>query len=218
MLRSQVGRQMHIPLWLKWSFTGLLGIWVIVYWRGLGPQNFLWFCDLANFLVGIALWLEKPLLLSSQAVSVLLVQGLWVVDVLGRAITGSHPIGGTEYMFDDSLPLGLRLFSLFHVIVPGLVIWAVWRLGYDRRGWILQTAIAWAVLPICFLFTSPVHNINWVWGPFGKPQLLVEPALYLFALMIAYPVVLYFPTHLFLQRLFPAVRSLRPDSGEPPLL
>ena len=40
--------------------------WAILYWRAHGPENFLWFCDLANFLVAFALLTESSLLLSSQ--------------------------------------------------------------------------------------------------------------------------------------------------------
>jgi hypothetical protein len=183
-------------------FVGLVVPWAIVYWRAYGLANFLWFCDLGNFLIALALLTKSSLILSSQAVSVLLVQILWAVDVSGRALFGAHPIGGTEYMFDPSTPLPLRLLSLFHVVVPGFLVWGMLRLGYDRRGWLLQTAIAWGVLPICFWVTDPARNINWVYGPLGQPQIRVEPAVYLVALMIAYPALVYLPSHLVLRRLF----------------
>jgi hypothetical protein len=200
----------RIPIWLKCAVTALVMLWAGVYWRAHGPQNFLWFCDLANFAIVIALWLESPLLLSSQAVSVLLVQILWVADVAGRALLGSHPIGGTEYMFDPAVPLYLRLASCFHVVVPPLLVWGLWRLGYDRRAWLVQSGVAWVVLPLSFWLTPPTRNINWVFGPFGRPQELIEPELYLAALMLAYPLVLYLPTHLVLRRLF----SATPEKGE----
>ena len=58
-------------------------------------------------------------------------------------------------MFDAAEPLWLRLLSLFHVVVPVLLPWAIRRLGYDPRGWKLQTAIAWVVLPVTYLSTDP---------------------------------------------------------------
>jgi hypothetical protein len=193
----------RIPLWVKIVCTLFLALWVPLYWQYYGPQNFLWFCDLANFLIVLALWLESPLLLSSQAVSILFIQSLWGIDVLGKLIMGFHPIGGTEYMFNPAIPDKIRFFSLFHVITPPLVLWAIGRSGYSRRGWIFQTCIAWCILPVCFVFTSPERNINWVRGLFGKPQTLTDPLFYFIFLMAGYPLFIYFPAHLLLRHLFP---------------
>lgn len=190
----------RIPLGFKIGYTAWLAVWAAVYWAEAGPQNYLWLCDTANFLFGLALWLESPLLVSAQAVGVLLVQILWCGDYFGRLILGSHPIGGTEYMFDTAKPLYLRMFSLFHVAMPPLLLWAVRRLGYDRRGWRLQTAITVALLALTWLAAEPEKNINWVWKPFGKPQDLLAPGAYLLVLMALYPLLLYIPTHLVLSR------------------
>lgn len=192
----------RIPLWLKITWTAFILIWTPVYYQYYGPWNFLWLCDLANFLIALALWIESPLLLSSQGVSILLIQSLWFIDVLGRAVLGIHLIGGTEYMFNQGHPLGIRLFSLFHIITPLLTLWAIWLVGYDRRGWLAQTGISWIILPVCFLFTDPYKNINWVWGLSSKPQTLVSPYIYFIALMLGYPSVIYLPTHLLLNRIF----------------
>jgi hypothetical protein len=56
----------------------------------------------------------------------------------------------------------LRGLSLFHAVIPFLLLWLVYRLGYDRRGWIVQTLFAWLLLPVCFFLTDPAKNINWV--------------------------------------------------------
>src|SRR5260370_33967266 len=59
-----------IPLLLKLVVTMFVAVLVPIYWRYYGPGNFLWFSDLALFLTLAALWLESPLLASTQAVSV----------------------------------------------------------------------------------------------------------------------------------------------------
>jgi len=125
----------RVPLWLKVAYTAWMLVWVPAYWVHNGPANFLWFCDLASFVLAAALWMESALLVSSQAVGVLLVQVLWTVDVAARLLLGFHPIGGTQYMFDPARPLWVRLLSLFHVAMPVLLVWGLWRLGYHRRGW-----------------------------------------------------------------------------------
>ena len=183
-----------IPLWLKLAYSLWFLVWVPVYWVENGPTNFIWLCDVANFVVLAALWLESPLLFSSQAVSVLLIQLAWIVDVVTRMVAGFHPIGGTEYMFESARPLLGRLLSLFHVFIPVLLLWAVWRLGHDRRGWKLQTLICWLVLPLGLWLGEPEQNLNWLWAPFGIEQTWMPSLAFLGVCMIAYPLLIYLPT------------------------
>ncbi len=191
---------MRIPLSVKLAYTAFLLAWVPVYWVHSGWQNFLWLCDVAVFLVGLALWLESPLLLSAQAVAVLVVQVFWTVDFLAALLFGVHPIGGTEYMFNAEKPLWLRAFSLFHLALPPLLLWGLARLGYDRRGWKLQTALTCLLLPATLLLTDPARNINWLRVPFGVEQRWLPPPVFLLVAMAVYPLLLYFPSHLLLSR------------------
>jgi hypothetical protein len=196
----------RLPLWIKLGWTLWVAVWVPLYWSHYGPRNFLWFCDLGNFMILVALWTESAVVFSWQACSVLLVQILFTFDLLARAVTGFHPIGGTGYMFNDdgsNIPVGMRLLSLFHVATPPLLIFALKRLGYDRRGLYCQIATAAVVLPICWLGWNEKVNLNWVWGPFDRPQYLIQPPwLYLLVCLAAYPLILYLPTHLVLSRVF----------------
>ena len=196
----------RIPLWLKIAWTLWVVVWAPIYLHQYGPRNFLWFCDLGNFLIMAGLWKESALVLSWQACSVLLVQILFTIDVAVRALSGVHPIGGTGYMFNDdgsNLSVGLRLLSLFHVVTPPVLLWSLSRVGYDRRGLACQAATNLVVLPICWFGWSEKVNLNWVWGPFDRPQYVVRPAwLYLIVCLLAYPLVLSLPAHLALSRIF----------------
>lgn len=186
---------MRIPLWLKIVWTVWVLCWAPVYWKQYGVQNFLFFCDLGNFLIAIALWGESALLFSWQAVSLLVFQTLYTIDLAGAWLTGRHPIGGTEYMFDPHLPLSVRLLGLFHVVTPALLLWAIWRLGYDRRGWRLQTLTCWLIVPINY-FWRPAHNVNWARGIFFVEQHVIPGPAYLAAYLLLVPLVIYYPTHL----------------------
>ncbi len=77
-----------------------------------------------------------------------------------------------------------------------------WRLGYDPDAWVAQTALAWIVLPLTYGLTDPEDNINWVYGPLGKPQKRVPPLVYLALLMLALALLVYLPTHLLLHTIF----------------
>lgn len=191
-------RVMRIPLWLKVLWTMWVIVWLPVYGREYGLQNFLFFCDLGNILIALGLWLESPLILSWQATGLLLFQILFTIDLIVALATGRHPIGGTEYMFDPRIPLGIRLLGLFHALTPPLLLWATWRLGYDSRGWKLQTLTAWVVVPINY-FWRPQYDVNWARGPFFHEQHAVPGLVYLLIYLTIVPAVVYFPTHVILQ-------------------
>jgi hypothetical protein len=188
----------RIPLWLKIVWTVWLIVWAPFYCRQYGLQNFLFFCDLGNILIGIGLWLESTLIFSWVACGVLLFQSLYALDLVGALITGHHLIGGTEYMFDAGIPLLVRLLSLFHVAMPAVLIWAIWRLGYDARGWKVQTLTAWIVVPINY-FWRPEMDVNWARGLFSHEQHVMPEWAYLLGYLIVVPLCVYFPTHLILQ-------------------
>jgi len=189
---------MRIPLWLKIAWTIWLMAWAPLYWKQYGVQNFLFFCDLGNIFIGIALWLESSLIFCWQACGLLLFQSLYIIDLAGALVTGHHFIGGTEYMFDPSLPLAIRLLSLFHVVTPPLLLWALRRLGYDSRGWKYQTLTTWVVVPINY-FWRPQLDVNWARGLFFHEQHLVPGWFYLLAYLTVVPLLVYYPTHLFLK-------------------
>jgi hypothetical protein len=189
---------MRIPLWLKVGWSVWVLVWVPVYWHHYGLQNFLYFCDLGNLFIAAALWLESPLLFSWQACGLLLFQSLYAIDLIGAVLSGRHIIGGTEYMFDSHLPLFVRLLGLFHIVVPPMLLWAIWRLGYDERGWKYQTLTTWIVVPINY-FWRPDFDVNWARGPFFREQHFVPGIVYLVAYLVVVPLVVYWPTHLILR-------------------
>jgi hypothetical protein len=191
-----------LPLWLKLLYTLFVLVLVPVYWREYGPGNFLWFSDIALLTTVVSLWLESSLLTSTMALASVLLDFVWNVDFFITLIFGRSVITLAAYMFDQSIPLPIRLLSLFHVVLPVLILWTLYVLGYDRRAFVAQTLLAWIVLPLCYLLIGPAKNINWVYGFGSKPQTWMPPVLFLILLMILFPVVVYLPTHLLLKKIF----------------
>lgn len=198
----------RLPLWLKLAWTIWLIVWIPLYWQQYGPQNFLFFCDMGNILIGVALWAESPLIFAWVACGVLFFQALYALDLAGAALTGGHLIGGTEYMFDPHISREIRLMSLFHIVTPPLLLWAIWRVGYDPRGWKFQTMMAWIVVPINYVW-RPEQNVNWARGLFFREQHLVPGPVYLLVYLIVVPACVYFPTHLCLQWLTDKWKPMR---------
>lgn len=192
-----------IPLWIKLSYTAFAVVTVAVYAVRYPLWNFLWFSDIALIATVPALWLESSLLASMMLVGVLLPELAWNAAFFGRLLTGKRLFGLTDYMFDPMKPLYLRAISLFHVFLPLLLLWMVARLGYDSNALIGQSLLAWVVLPLTYWLADPnMDNVNWVFGWTAKPQNRMPPLAYLGVMMVWFPAVVYFPTHLLLQRLF----------------
>jgi hypothetical protein len=194
-----------LPLWLKLTASAYLCVFIPVYWQQLGPQNFLWFSDIALIVTVLALWRESRFLISMMAVSVLFWETLWNVDFFTRLIFGVHLFGlnATIYMFKPETLFIIKAISFsFHFFLPIILAWGMFQLGYDRRAWKAQTLLAWVVFPISYLVSDPAANINWVFGLGSAPQEWLHPLLYLLALMLASPLLIYLPSHYLLIYLF----------------
>jgi hypothetical protein len=147
-------RWKQIPLGLKIVYTAFVAVLVPYYWVTYTPWNFLYFCDIALLVALAALWLESPLLASIPAVGILAPQALWVIDFGAWLFAGVHITGMTAYMFNPDIPPFVRALSSFHGWLPFLLLWLVFRLGYDRRALTVQSVLGVTVLLVCY-FLGP---------------------------------------------------------------
>ncbi len=218
-----MSQQPRIPMAVKLAYTTFVAVLVPYYWVTYSPWNFLFFCDVALLLTLPALWLESPLLMSLPAVGITIPQMLWVGDFL----TGSRITGMTSYMFDANLPLFVRGLSAFHGWLPFLLIWGVWRLGYDRRAFAGWTVIGTSVLLASYFFAPAppapsdrpllAVNLNYVHGlSYDGPQTWMPPWLWLTIFLAGFPVLFYLPAHFIFRRWFPAA-ARTPSQTEPVL-
>ena len=214
----------RIPLWIKLAYTAYVLVLVPVYWHDYGPTNFLYFCDVALLMTVPALWLENALLASAAVVGILLPQLLWQIDFLA-GLFGASVTGMTDYMFKPAKPWFTRFLSFFHFWLPLFLVWVVWRLGYDRRALWMWTALAWALMLICYAWMpgpdphaegDPPIKINYVYGfSTSAPQTWMPGPLYLALLMVVLPAGIFFPTHLLLAKCFGSPRQTRASSLRP---
>ncbi len=202
-------QQSRIPRPVKIVYTFFLLILVPAYWNHYGPANFLWGSDIALFLLLVAILFENSLPASMMALAVLVPELIWSVDFLARLLFDFDPafFRGTAYMFDPDKPLLVRGLSLYHAVLPVMLLWLLYRLGYDRRAFVAQTLFCWVVFPMSYLVSTPEANINFVHGFGGEPQQWMPPGLFILFLMVAFPLLLYLPMHLLLSRLMPPYRA-----------
>jgi hypothetical protein len=199
----------RLPLAVKLAYTAFMAVLIPVYWSKYGPTNFLYFCDVALILTLVGVWKENALLVSMPAVGILVPQALWVAD-FGVEMAGGELTGMTAYMFEAQRPLFLRGLSLFHGWLPFLLVYLVWRLGYDRRALKYWAVLAWGLLLVCYFLMPPPTpnpgltpvNINYVYGMSDHvAQTWMPPLAWLGLEMLLLPVLFYLPVHWLLARL-----------------
>ena len=201
---------MTIPLAVRVGFTLWMVFWVSVVILNQGPRNFLWLCNLAQFVLLYAIWSGNRLILSSQAGLVTLVGLGWGLDFVAALVLGGRsPTGFTAYMFGEELPLIARAVSFYHVGLPVLVLWLIGRGGYDRRGPWVQSGIGALGVLGTWRFTDPERNVNWFYELFGREQVWFPEPLFAGILMVSFPLVLYFPGHGLVLGYLRLVRSRR---------
>jgi hypothetical protein len=207
-MTQAVGR---VPLPFKLAYTAFMAVLIPVYLHNYGPTNFFYFCDIALLVTLVGVWLESPLLISMCAVGILLPQVYWCIDFIANAF-GVPLVGMTTYMFNPQASLFLRGLSLYHGVLPFVLAYLVWQVGYDRRGLPAWTVVAWALILISFFFLTPPRpgagltpvNINYVWGMGDvAAQTWVSPYVWVAGMMILMPLLLFLPTHIVLTRFAP---------------
>lgn len=201
-LQSSSLQDGSLGLWIKLAYTAFVLALIPVYLKYWGPANFLWFSDVALLLGVGALWLESSLLASMLAVGVLIPELYWTFELLLRLVSGKRLLGLTDYMWNNKYPLHLRLLSLFHVLLPIMLLLMISFFGYDARAPYFQAVLGWIILFLCYKLTPPSANINWVFGFGTSPQYTIPSKYFLLIVMVLYPILLFFPTHFLLVSIF----------------
>ncbi len=149
--------------------AGLLTLFLVVlipvYWKTYGLQNFLWFSDVGLFMTVAALWLQSPLLISTVALAILPVELLWNVDFFVQLVSSRNLVGLSGYMFDSNYSLFLRSLSLFHCVLPVIIVICLVQWGYRSAALPYSILLSWSVLLLTYFFTNPNDNINSVFAP-----------------------------------------------------
>lgn len=179
-----------------------MGVLIPVYKKNYGVRNFLWFSDVGLFLTVFGLWLESPLLISMAAVGVLPFEIIWMIDYFFQLISGRSLLNIANYMFDAKYSFFLRSLSFFHIVVPIILFWLLFKWGYDARALGYQMALAWMVLVLTYFFTDPKENINWVFLPTIKKWKNISPIAWLILLLFIYPILIFLPMHILLKYSF----------------
>ncbi|MCB1608753.1 MAG: hypothetical protein KDI71_17435 [Xanthomonadales bacterium] len=204
---------------LRWFALLWLLLYLPTYALSYGAWHFLALCNLGVIVSSLGLLLGRPLLIGAPALLALLLGVIWLADVLWRLLLGSFLHGGTAYMWDPSIHWLTRTLSLYHLLWPPLLLYALSRSGYDRRSLALQGGLTALVLGIGVWPAPAAQNLNFVHAGFDLALAGAAPSLR--ALVVALLLgSAYGLTHLALCYLFkPAIRTwprTPPRSPTPP--
>lgn len=177
-----------------------------------GWGHLLWFSHLGMMGCLVVLWTGSALVASMVAVGILLPEIGWILDLAVGLAIGSSPTGATDYMFRDGI--AAHLLSLFHLLLPPLILALLARTGYDRRALPAQTAVAWIAMPLAWLH-GPEANIDWTWGLGDGERFGLAPGLWLPLWMAGYAAVVHVPAHLLLSAWDRRRRKKAPGDGQP---
>ena len=207
-------RAHRFPL-LRWAALAWLAVWLPFYAQAYGAWHFLFLCNLGVLLTVAGIVFDRPLLLSSQLLMAPLIAALFALDLGARLATGQFLHAGTAFLWDDSLPLAVRLLSLYHLAWPLVLAWCVLRAGYDRRAFALQCLLGVVAVAAGLWLAPASENLNYVahWPGSAEPH--ARPVLLSALSLAALAAVAWWPLHRWLSQRFPAPALAYSSPTEP---
>ncbi|HEX7044377.1 MAG TPA: hypothetical protein VF203_07165 [Burkholderiales bacterium] len=165
--------------------------------------SFLWFLEAALGAAFLALWLESRLLASIAALAALLPQLAWDIGFTARLLGSADPLGLAAPAFIPGASWSARAVAFVHFGFPVVLLWMLVRLGYDARALRVQTLLTWLTLALSYgLAETAASRIP---GSLGVGDNLARAWLpgpfWLLVAMLAYPLLVYVPTHFVLRAL-----------------
>lgn len=168
-----------IPLSIRISLSAWLLVWMPLRAAAYPSASWLSFCAYGSVILVAGVLLENRLLVSWQAVALLVGQTAYAIDAVCRG-------PGTAYLFDHGVPFAVRSLSLFHFVMPLVALDAVRRLGYDRRAMPLQMMTAAIVLPLSYAADPQLLAFGGAFSIETKPPALVLLSVFFLLLIFCY--------------------------------
>jgi len=143
-----------------------IGYFLLLHWivllfdRAVHDQlyNMFWVSHLALLLVVIGFLAGSTLILTGALISVVIVHGLWIYDLIALMFTGVAPLNYVTYV--QTLPLFRKVLTIHHIyLLPLLFAW-LWDKRFDAKGWLVATGLFLFSTLISFIALPYEYNIN----------------------------------------------------------
>ena len=149
----------------RYTFLGLFVLASVIANQTVNYMHYhdffevLWFCDATAFILGIGLILKSKAAATLTLVMAIPAQFLWIVDFFLEA-AGSG-MGRTQELWQFGPWVFWFSVNLHGILIP-ISLYAVWKLGFERK--ILKAVLLYAffLLAATYLTTNPPNNRNCV--------------------------------------------------------
>lgn len=187
---------------IKYPLTVFILVLIPTYIHHYGAINFLWFSDIALFLIFFAIWLESSLLMSIALVLSFFMEMMWTIDFFTNMLFDVNIFDLAGYMFDPANSLFLRGLSLFHLLLPVLPVYYLRQWGYHEKALNYAVVLYWGVVLFCFLCTPVDKNINQVHYPTVQNWEVMSSLTWITLWMIFYPLLIMWPKNYIFSKIF----------------
>lgn len=147
-----------VPYGVKITYYAFMACMFPVYITYYPLINFASVCQIHLFLLLAGFLINSRLFISMTALALLIPQTLWWIDLMCETI-GIKFVGGTKYMYNSTIPLYVRIISLYHGWLPFLLIYLVKKVGYDQRAVFYQFILSHSIAFLSY-YNSDIYNGN----------------------------------------------------------
>ncbi|HRX84404.1 MAG TPA: hypothetical protein P5572_05230 [Phycisphaerae bacterium] len=129
----------------------------------------LWMSHIGLLMAAAGLLLDRPLLVATALIDVLVLHGLWLADCLGWALGGDFPLGITTYLRTAGWTTWAATAHHFY-LVPLLLVLVRPRAVRTPDALLAATAVYLGLTVISRACVSPALNVNFAFGVNFGPQ------------------------------------------------
>lgn len=144
-----------------------IGIFIVIHWILLVIDritynilpNLFWMSHLALLLAAIGFISRNNLLLTASLISIFVIHGVWIYDLVVTLTTNLTPFDFTPYIL--KLPFYRKILSSHHIYLIPLLLVALWRQKkLSKYGWLLASGIFAFATFFSYFFLPRSFNIN----------------------------------------------------------
>lgn len=148
----------------------IIGVFYVIYWvfdfinNGVMKHDYSWvlWYSAAGFLItGIALIVQNARLLYSMFCALFLIETMWIIDFIYNIFRHETLIGFTEYILSPSFQTKDLLFTLYHVLIPTGLLFAIIRVKKPYKyAWAGAMIFATTLSLLTYFLTGPASRVN----------------------------------------------------------
>lgn len=172
------------------------------------PDYLLWYSSSGLLLMSIALILRSPALISVMFCALFALELSWTLDFIIRIFSGKSPLGITNYLFEPEFGKKDFLMSMYHLLIPAALLYAILKTKrIFRYSWAGAAIYLSTISLLTFIFADLSSDVNCVHTPdrckgFLSPIITVVPyPFHILASILFVTILIFIPTNYMLLKI-----------------